>query len=138
MTCRERGSTLLLFPAALLVMVVLAAVTVDLARVRLGGQQADALAGAVANDTVTVGLDPDALRAGEDYRLDPRRVDTVAARAERLAGLPDLTVTAEVIGNRAVAVDVRTTVRLGFAAALPGARPTVPVRAGATARAVLR
>jgi hypothetical protein len=138
---RERGSTLLLFPAVLLVVVVLASITVDLARVRLVHRQADDPASAAANDAVTAGLDVGALRAGEDYRLDPVVVHDVVDRAigaHRHAGAGRLEVDLDVTGPRAVRVDVTGHVPLGFARAVPGAPAVVEVRARATAVAALR
>jgi hypothetical protein len=117
---RDRASTLLVFPAVLLVMVVLASIVVDFARLRLAQRQADDLAAARANDAVTVGLDVDALRRGEDYRLDPARID------------------GRLTGPRSVEVVVTRRVPLGFARILPGAPDVVVVRASATATAALR
>ena len=137
----DRGSTLLFFPAALLVVVVLASITVDLGRLRLVQRQADDAAAAAANDAVTAGLDVDALRRGDDYRLDPRRVDRVVRRAVQAhdhAATGSLRVSAEVTGTRSVAVVLSGRVPLGFARVLPAAPDTVAVRTRATATAVLR
>jgi len=137
----ERGSTLLFFPAALLVVVVLASITVDLARVRLVQRQADDTAAAAVNDAVTAGLDVDALRRGEDYRLDPRRVEQVVHRtvqAHDHAGIGALDAQVEVPGPRTVAVHLRGRVPLGFARVLPAAPDVLTVRADARARAALR
>lgn len=119
---RDRASTLLVFPAVLLVMVVLASITVDFARLHLAQRQADDLASAAANDAVTVGLDVDALRRGGDYRLDPARLG------------PGVRLT----GPRSVEVEVAQRVPLAFARIPPGAPEAVTVRARATATAVLR
>lgn len=136
-TDRERASTLLFFPAALLAMVVLAAVTVDFARLHLAQRQVDDLAAATANDAVTVGLDVDGLRAGEDYHLDPGRLRALAA--VRAAGAdPPVVVRARLVGSRSVAVDVSAPVPLAFARAIPGAPRWVIVRGDAEATAHLR
>ena len=133
----DRGGTLLFFPATLLVMVVLAAVTVDFARLHLAQRQVDDLAAATANDAVTVGLDVDGLRSGADYRLDPGRVRALtAARAER-AELPAV-VSTHLTGARSVAVTVSAPVPLAFSRAIPGAPRRVVVRGEATAIAHLR
>lgn len=134
---RERASTLLLFPAALLVMVVLAAVTVDFARLHLAQRQVEDLAAATANDAVTVGLDIDGFRSGDDYRLDADRVDAVAAMRAASADLP-VTVTNRLTGPRSVRVEVSAPVPLAFSRALPGAPPRVVVRGHAEAMAHLR
>jgi hypothetical protein len=138
---KDRGSTLLFFPAALLVVVVLASITVDLARLRLVQRQADDAAAAAANDAVTAGLDIDALRRGDDYRLDPVRVDRVVRRTVRVhdhAAAGSLGIAAEVTGARSVAVVLTGRVPLGFARVLPAAPDLVTVRSRATATAVLR
>ncbi len=135
----DRAGTLLFFPAALLVMVVLAAVTVDLARLHLARREADDLAAATANDAVTVGLDTSVLRSGGGYRLDPTRVASLAAWAgDTDRSIPDLTVTARVTAVRSVAVTVRGRVPLGFGRVIPGAPRSVAVHAVARAKAHLR
>lgn len=137
----DRASTLLFFPAALLVVVVLASITVDLARLRLVQRQADDAAAAAANDAVTAGLDVDALRRGDDYRLDPVRVDRVVRRTVRAhdhAATGSLRIDAEVTGARSVSVVLTGRVPLGFARVVPSAPDLVSVRTQATATAVLR
>ena len=141
MTGRERGSTLLFFPAALLVVVVLASITVDFARVRLVQRQADDAAAAAANDAATAGLDVAALREGGDYRLDPGRVArVVAARvgSHGSSGSGRLEASARVTDARSVEVVVRGASPLGFAGAVPGAPELVRVEARARATARLR
>jgi hypothetical protein len=137
----DRASTLLFFPAALLVVVVLASITVDLARLRLVQRQADDAAAAAANDAVTAGLDVAALRRGDDYRLDPARVDRVVRRTVAVhdhAATGRLAVDAEVTGTRSVVVVLTGRVPLGFARVLPAAPDLVTVDSRATATAVLR
>jgi hypothetical protein len=138
---RDRGSTLLFFPAALLVVVVLASITVDLARLRLVQRQADDAASAAANDAVTAGLDIEALRRGDDYRLDPRRVARIVDRTVRVhdhAGIGALAADVELTGVRSVAVDITGRVPVGFARVLPGAPAEVTVASRASAVASLR
>ncbi len=84
----DRASTLLFFPATLLVMVVLASITVDFARLHLAQRQVDDLAAATANDAVTVGLDVTGLRAGGQYHLAPGRIRSVAEAHADHAPLP--------------------------------------------------
>ena len=136
---RERASTLLFFPAALLVMVVLAAITVDFARLHLAQRQADDLAAAIANDAATLGLDEAALRAGRGYRLLPARVQAVAsARAEATRDLPAVRILTAVPDHRSVEVNVSARLPLTFARILPHAPDEVFLRARATASARLR
>jgi hypothetical protein len=137
----DRASTLLLFPAALLVMVVLASVTIDFARLHLAQRQADDVAAAAANDAVTVGLDIDALRAGSTYRLSAERVDAVVADHARSlagAGWEALVVEGHLRDQRSVQVEVQARVPLAFARALPGTPSSSAVHGGATATARLR
>ena len=137
----DRGSTLLFFPAALLVVVVLASITVDLARLRLVQRQVDDTAAAAVNDAVTAGLDVDALRRGDDYRLDRRRVEQVVGRSVQAhdhAGIGTLEADVEVTGPRAVEVHLTGRVPLGFARVLPAAPDVLIVRAEARATAALR
>jgi hypothetical protein len=138
---REAGTTLLFFPAALLVVVLLASITVDFARLHLGQRQADDLAAAVANDAVTVGLDEAGLRSGDGYRLDTGRVDAVVdarvGAADR-STLHGLTTQASVDGPRSVVVTVVARVPLAFARVLPGTPPMVTINARAIATARLR
>lgn len=133
----ERASTLLFFPAALLVMVVLAAVTVDLARLHLAQRQVDDLAAATANDAVTVGLDVAALRSGDDYRLAPSRVRALAAARAADAALP-VDLVAHLTDARSVTVTASARVPLGFSRAIPGTPQTATVRSEARATAHLR
>ena len=125
----------------LLVVVVLASITVDLARLRLVQRQADDAAAAAANDAVTVGLDLEGLRRGADYRLDPVRVDEVVRRTLAVhdhAGIAEIRGGATLTGPRAVAVTVTARSPLAFARALPGAPRLVVLRARASATAELR
>lgn len=119
----DRGSALMLMPAAVLVMLVLGAITVDLAVVRLGQRELIAAATDAANDAATVGLDQGELRAGRGYVLDPARAEAAVLASldakgllDRLAAPPEVTVTAD--GT----VEVRLVRRVPhvFAKALPG------------------
>lgn len=135
----ERGSALMLMPAAVLIVVVLAAITVDTAVVHLGRRELVHAADAAANDAVTYGLDEDRFRRGEGYLLDLDRaraavVSSLEARGllHRLAEPPRVSFTA----TNEVRVELRMRVDYVFARALPGARSAVvDGRATATARA---
>jgi putative component of toxin-antitoxin plasmid stabilization module len=136
----EAGSTLMLLPAAVLVVLLLAAIAVDLSAVRLGRRELVHAAASAANDAVTAGLDEDRLRRGDGYRLDARRVEQVV-----LASLAAQQVLDDLATPPAVAVDGTTvTVTLTgrvdhvFAKALPGAPDHTRVRARASASVSLR
>jgi hypothetical protein len=138
---RDRGTTLLFFPAAFLVVVALASVTVDFARLHLAQRQADDLAAASANDAVTVGLDEAALRSGAGYRLDRARVDAVVAAhvaAADRSTLRGITARGSVRDARSVDITVTAWAPLAFARSLPGTPAAVTIRARAAATARLR
>lgn len=130
----ERGSVLVLMPAAVLVLLVLASLALD--RALVFGAQRDlvATAQAAANDAVTEGVDPDVLRADGVVVLDPDRVARAIARVTALAG-PDLVVAWAVDGT-SVVVRLERRVRYLFSPALPGGPRTERIRA--TAQADLR
>lgn len=134
----ERGSVLMLMPAAVLVVVVLSALTVDLAVVHLGRARLVHAAEAAANDAATVGLDEARLRAGQGLRLDEARVEravqaSLAASdvAGALAGPPRVVV----LSPTAVQVELAMEVRYVFAQAIPGSNGSARVVARATATA---
>ena len=135
---RDRGSALMLMPAGLLIVLVLASIAVDMSLVHLRKRQAFDLAAAAANDAATAGVDQGELRATHAYLLDPERTravvgDVVAASdlAPHLVGPPVVTVSG---------ADVRVELALEadyiFADVVPGAPDGAVVRATATARAV--
>ena len=76
---RDRGSVLLLVPAAMLIVLLLTALVADASGAFLAERELADAAAAAANDAVTAGLDPDLLRASGARRLDPDRVCAVVA-----------------------------------------------------------
>lgn len=132
----DRGSTLMLIPAGLLVVLILASIAIDMAIVQLRQRQAHDLASAAANDAATAAADQVGLRQGA-YVVDGDVADDVVARiaaASELApivvGTPDVTVTGD--GVRVV-VELRAD--YVFAGVMPGAPDGTTVRATATGRA---
>jgi hypothetical protein len=132
----DHGSVLMLMPACVLVVLVLASLAVDMALVHLRQRQAHDLAAAAANDAVTGGADPVVLRQG-GYGLDPHLVDAVVDRslaasdlAPHLVGSPEISI----VGS---SVEIALAVRADylFAKAVPGAADGTVVRAIATATA---
>jgi hypothetical protein len=119
-------------PAGLLVVLVLAAIAVDLSVVQLRKRQAFDLASAAANDAVTAGADHQALRQGS-YLLDPARTEQALAAA----------IEASELGPQAewsyrpipTGVEVTVTLRADyvFAGVIPGAPDGTPVTARASA-----
>ncbi len=141
--CRERhdrGSVLMLMPAAVLIVLVLGAITVDLTVVRLGQRELIAAAGDAANDAATFGLDESALRAGRGYVIDARRAELAAVASldakgllDRLAAPPAVTIA----DDGTVEVRLVRDVPYVFARALPGIDDRTTVRGTAAARLVV-
>lgn len=143
---RERGSALMLMPAAVLVVIVLGAIAVDLTIVHLGEREVGAAASAAANDAVTQALDRDLLYARGVYALDPRLVDAVVAgslAAQEQSGNGLRLVRPPSLSDRdgdgwpeSVELTVTSDVDYIFATALPGAPHGTRVEATASATAV--
>ena len=134
----ERGSVLVLVPAGLLVVLVMASIAVDMSLVQLRQRQAHDLAAGAANDAVTAAADQGRLRAGV-YEVD---ADAAAAVVERVVAASELA--PQVVGTPAVRVDdgaVEVEISLQaeyvFAGVVPGAPDgsTVTATASATASA---
>src|SRR4051794_38612130 len=120
----ERGSALMLMPAAVLVFVVLGAIAVDFAVAFLGEREVSNAAAAAANDVAGAALDRDRLYADGALRLDPQAADRAGRSAVAAAGLDDLDdiqVRVDVAADEpVVTVTVSARVRYVFAKALPG------------------
>lgn len=126
----HRGSVLLLFPAGMLVVVVLAAIAVDTSIAFLGERELAAAVAAAANDAATEAISDDAFYGTGRVELDDVEVERVAEERVR----------ASLDGGRHRGLEVRATVQRGsggcawslrveasasvrylFATALPGA-----------------
>ena len=133
----EHGSVLMLMPAAVLIVIVLAAMTVDMSIVHLAEREAAAAADAAANDAVTWGLDETTLYQDGEYRLDAGRVRESVNRslaAHEISGrLSSVSVSNDI---DSVSVNVEIEVDYVFARALPGAADGTTVSASSTATAV--
>ena len=130
----ERGSVLMLVPAGVLIVFVLASIAVDMSLVHLRKRQAFDLASAAANDAATAGADQAALRSGS-YVIEPGSaravVDDVVGASElapHLAAPPSVTVTAE-----GVSVEITLEADYIFSGVVPGAPDGTVVAASATA-----
>jgi hypothetical protein len=124
----------MLMPAAVLVMIVLGAIAVDLTVVQLGQRQVADAAASAANDAVTVGLDPEALRRG-DQVLEPALVEQAARATVGARGLPGVVLVRAEPGPGAdeVTVELSMPVEYVFAKGLPGGPDGTTVHASATA-----
>lgn len=129
----ERGSSLMLMPAAVLVFVVLGAFCVDFAAIHLGQRELVTAAQGAANDAAAAGFDEGAFYTGGAVTLDPAAARR-AADASLAANAPD----ARIVGFSVVRADATVEVELTllvetvFSKALPGAPDTVEVTARAT------
>ncbi|HEU5150765.1 MAG TPA: hypothetical protein VFU19_09720 [Iamia sp.] len=129
----DRGSSLMLMPAAVLVFVVLGAFCVDFAAVHLGQRELVTAAQGAANDAAAAGFDEAGFYDGGAVTLDPAR-----ARRAAVASLADNAPEAEIVGfsvdvaEATVEVELTLAVETVFSKALPGAPDTVEVTARAT------
>ncbi len=130
----DRASVLMLVPAAVLILLVMASIAVDMALVQLRQRQAYDLAAGAANDAATAAAEQGALRAGE-YRVDAaaarRVVDRVVAASDlapEVVGAPVVRVTPD-----GVEVEIALYADYVFAGVVPGAPDGAEVRAAAAA-----
>jgi len=138
---RERGSSLMLMPAAVLVVLLLASIAFDSAVVFLAERELANVAAAAANDAATQALDRSAFYADGTIRLDPERARQVAESAVALRG-PDwlepgttrVVVTVDP-DEPVVTVTVEAEAGYVFARAVPGVGGTAAVDATARATA---
>jgi hypothetical protein len=130
----------MLMPAAVLVVMVLAAITMDLSRVHLGRRETISAAEAAANDAVTFGLDERAYRNGAGYVLDPVRARRAMEQSITAAGLADDLAAPPELVIQGTTVQVRLTIRVDyvFARALPGVAHSTTVTATGSATPVAR
>jgi hypothetical protein len=135
---RDRGSALMLMPAGLLIVLVLASIAVDMSVVHLRKRQAFELAAAAANDAATAGVDQGRLRTTHDYVLDPERARAVVSDAVAGSELAPQLTRPPVVTVTATAVRVELVVEADyiFADVVPGAPDGTVVTASATATAL--
>lgn len=120
----ERGTALLLFPAAVMVLMVLAAITVDLSAMHMARREVYRAASQAADDAVTR-LDTHALRSGELHVIDIAAARELVRDELTVATLPGPILDGPHVhaGPRRGTVEVTLTVRVEhfFAKAIPGA-----------------
>jgi hypothetical protein len=134
----DRGTVLLLFPAAVLIMFLLGAVVIDVALTQVRARELDAVAASAANDALAV-LDIDALRAGDGLVINEADALAYATRSVAAGPLPDARVADVEIGRdpagrTVIAVTLRLDVSLVMAPAI-GDLDRIPLRR--TQRAVI-
>jgi len=135
----ERGSVLMLVPAAVLVLLVLGAIAVDSAVVFLAQRDLTNRTAAAAND-IAGAATSDASFYGEgrvavDAGVARRYIAAAFAPSLRPDGYVSWTPELRVLSDRTVEVSATAEVRYVFASAIPGARHTATVSARSVATA---
>ena len=138
---RDDGSALMLMPAMVLVLIVLAAICVDSAIIFLGERELAAAVAAAANDASVAGIDRTAFYRCGELRADARAMEEIATqslanRAADAVKLVDLEVRVDdaVEGPR-VTVAATAQVDLLFSSGVPGGPDAAAVDAVSVATA---
>lgn len=135
------GSVLLLVPAGVLVLFVLAAIAVDFSLAFLGQRELSAAAAAAANDAAGAAVSDAAFYGAStgDIALDGRRAQHVAAEAVTRRRPTGVTITHVVVRTHGPRVCVAVTGRVPylFAPIVPGLPRAAEVRGEAVATAVV-
>jgi Flp pilus assembly protein TadG len=134
---RERGSVLVLVPAAVLVLVVLGGVSADAATAFLGQRQLVSAAQDAATDAVSA-ISEQSFYTSGSIVVDPAAAQAVAEQSVAAQDLGDVTLSGppEIqVSGRQVCVTLHGRVRRIFGAAIPGIQKTVSVTGRATATA---
>lgn len=132
----DRGSVLMLVPAGLLIVLIMASIAVDMSLVHLRQRQAYDLAAGAANDAATAALDPSSVRSQRlvaDHDLAVAVVDRVVAASDLAPEVVGAPVVRVEDGRVEVAISLRADYI--FARAIPGAADGMTVTATASALA---
>lgn len=127
----QAGSVMMLMPAAVLIMVVLAAITVD--RAVVFGAQRDLVASAqaIADNGASLGVDVDQLRGHGEVTVD---LEAIASAIDQASlGLDPGTTLTWYLQGTDVVVELDQEVPLVFASGVPGANDVEMVHARASA-----
>ncbi len=132
----DRASVLMLAPAGVLIVLIMASIAVDMSLVQLRQRQAHDLAAGAANDAATAAADQGELRAGR-YQVDPGaasalvdRIVSASELAPEVVGSPVVRVTDE-----GVEVEISLYADYIFAGVIPGTPDGATVTATASATA---
>lgn len=133
----DRASVLMLMPAAILIVFLLASISIDLSLLFLRQRQASSVAVDVANDLASAAFDEGVFRSTGEFELDPDRADELGrafvAASDLGSEIEDVQIT--VLGADRVKVRLTVRVEYVFAGAIPGAAHGSSVTAAATALA---
>jgi hypothetical protein len=131
----DRGSVLILYACGVLIVIVLGAIAADLSHAYMAKRDLIELAGTIANDVSTAGLDQDVYLHERAYVLDGSRVSNITASAlQRSSGdtftpaISEVALVSASGANRCAADEGRCRVRVTatahveylFGRALPG------------------
>jgi Flp pilus assembly protein TadG len=119
----ERGSALILVPAGVLVLIILAAIAIDFSLVFLAQRELTDATTAAANDAAAAAIRPSTFYGSGQLTLDPdaaARIACDSVRGQAASGL-DITDVRIETGDRSVRVTAQATVRAVFLRAVPGA-----------------
>ena len=86
---KERGSTLLLAPIAMIIVFMLGAVTLEVAAMHLRQRQLHDLATSIANDAATVGFDVNEFRRTGVIAIDRGAAQSVVAPSIAISQIPE-------------------------------------------------
>lgn len=137
---RHEGSVLMLVPAGVLVLLVLASIAIDSAIVLMADRELSNRTAAAANDIAAAGVDDGTFYGGRGVALGGRQAAAYLrlafADAHRPAGFRSWDADASASGTT-VTVTASAEVDLLFAKALPGVAHTATVSARSVASAVV-
>lgn len=133
----DRGSSLMLMPAAVLVMMLLGAIALDAAAIRMQTRELRNVARSAANDALGAAVDVDHLRATGEIRIDESVARAVVDNAVDQRTIEGVDVDAVAVdtdadGTLVLTVTLRRTV--DHILRPPGTDPSVTVRAAGSAR----
>lgn len=134
----DRGSVLMLVPAGILVLLLLAAIAIDGSVVWLAQRDLSSRTAGVAADIAGAAVDDPAFYERGDIRLRADVADAYTALAFEPDRLPhgyEAWGARAVVDGRSVTVTATAEVRYVFATAIPGLERTAVVRARTTAEA---
>lgn len=134
---RERGSVLLLMPAGVLIVIILAAITVDFSHLYLERRELLSATSAAANDAASAAVDIEAVRAGAPLE-EAVDLGAAVARAQATLAAQGVGGTADVqlvndAGRVGVQVSVTRSVDYIFVPAVPGGPSSKAVTATSVA-----
>lgn len=134
----DHGSVLMLVPAGILVLLLLAAIAIDGSVVWLAQRDLSSRTAGVAADIAGAAVDDRAFYGGGEILLRDDAADAYTALVFAPEAMPkgyDSWSAGAAVDGRSVTVTARAEVRYVFASAIPGLRRTTEVSARATAEA---